>query len=145
MVVDYLPWQVADEDNVFVPVDVPCGDDDGCAFCSAGVRADAVARLGTVFAVPDARPVSDGHMLVVPLRHVADYFELTAEELRDAHELLTRLRRQALDADASVTGFNVGVNCGVSAGQQVMHVHIHLIPRRGDQPIKGVIRNKLAY
>jgi diadenosine tetraphosphate (Ap4A) HIT family hydrolase len=104
-----------------------------------------VAHLGSVFAVPDAKPVGDGHVLVVPLRHVRDYFDLTARELRDAGELLGLLRRRILDADPSVTGFNVGVNCGVSAGQRIMHVHIHLIPRRGGEPVKGVIRNKLAY
>jgi diadenosine tetraphosphate (Ap4A) HIT family hydrolase len=132
-------------DNVFRPLGIPAGTHDGCALCSAQCRQQAVARLGSVFAVPDAKPVSDGHVLVVPLRHVQDYFDLTARELRDAHELLGMLRRRVLDTDPAVTGFNVGVNCGVSAGQQIMHVHIHLIPRRGDEPVKGVIRNKLAY
>jgi diadenosine tetraphosphate (Ap4A) HIT family hydrolase len=132
-------------DNVFGPCDIPAGTLEGCAFCSGEARRGAVARLGSVFAVPDAKPVSDAHVLVIPLRHVQDYFDLSARELRDANELLALLRRRILDADGSVTGFNVGVNCGVSAGQQIMHVHIHLIPRRGGEPVKGVIRNKLAY
>ena len=132
-------------DNVFDPCDIPAGTREGCVFCSCQARRGAVARLGSVFAVPDARPVSEGHVLVVPLRHVQDYFDLAARELRDANALLGLLRRRILDADPLVTGFNVGVNCGVSAGQHVLHVHIHLIPRRGDEPVKGVIRNKLAY
>lgn len=132
-------------DNVFAPRDIPAGTGDGCVLCSAECRIQATAHLGSIFAVPDAKPVSDGHVLVVPLRHVRDYFDLTARELREANELLGLLRRRILDTDPSVTGFNVGANCGVSAGQQIMHVHIHLIPRRGDLPVKGVIRNMLAY
>ena len=120
-------------DNVFEPCDIPAGTHEGCVFCSAQCRLQAVAHLRSVFAVPDAKPVSDAHVLVVPLRHVQDYFDLTARELRDANELLGLLRRRILDTDGSVTGFNVGVNCGVSAGQHVMHVHIHLIPRRGGE------------
>jgi diadenosine tetraphosphate (Ap4A) HIT family hydrolase len=144
-VVRYRHMAKRNIDNVFEPCDIPAGTHEGCVFCSAQCRLQAVAHLRSVFAVPDAKPVSDAHVLVVPLRHVQDYFDLTARELRDANELLGLLRRRILDADGSVTGFNVGVNCGVSAGQQVMHVHIHLIPRRGDEPVKGVIRNKLAY
>jgi diadenosine tetraphosphate (Ap4A) HIT family hydrolase len=132
-------------DNVFEPCDIPAGTCEGCVFCAGEARRGAIARLGSVFAVPDAKPVSDAHVLVVTLRHVRDYFDLTARELRDASKLLGLLRRRILDADPSVTGFNVGVNCGASAGQRIMHVHIHLIPRRGDVPVKGVIRNKLAY
>ena len=132
-------------DNVFAVGEIPGGTEDGCVFCSAEARRGAIARLGSVFAVPDARPVSDAHVLVVPLRHVQDYFDLTPRELRDANELLGLLRKRMLRDDPLVTGFNVGVNCGVSAGQQIMHAHIHLIPRRGDEPVKGVIRNKLTY
>jgi len=144
-VVGYRHMPRRNIDNVFGPCDIPAGTREGCTFCSVEARRGATARLGSVFAVPDAKPVSDAHVLVVPLRHVQDYFDLTARELRDANELLALLRRRILDADPSVTGFNVGVNCGVSAGQRIMHVHIHLIPRRGDEPVKGVIRNKLAY
>ena len=132
-------------DNVFEPCDIPAGTRDGCVLCSTKCRLQATVRLRSVFAVPDVKPVSDGHVLVVPLRHVRDYFDLTARELGDANKLLGLLRRRILDADPSVTGFNMGVNCGASAGQRIMHVHIHLIPRRGDVPVKGVIRNKLAY
>lgn len=132
-------------DNVFAPGGIPAGTQGGCAFCSAQARREAIARLGSAFAIPDAKPVSDGHVLVVPLRHVQDYFDLTPRELRDANELLGMLRKRMLRDDPSVTGFNVGVNCGASAGQRVMHAHIHLIPRRGDESVKGVIRNKLAY
>lgn len=132
-------------ENVFAVGEIPDGTQDGCVFCSAETRQGAVACLGSVFAIPDAMPVSEGHVLVVPMRHVEDCFDLTPIELRDANALLALLRERILQDDLSVTGFNVGANCGVSAGQQIMHAHIHLIPRRGDEPIKGVIRNKLKY
>ncbi len=144
-VIGYLDMPKRNIENVFAVGEIPDGTQEGCVFCSAEARRGAVACLGSVFAIPDARPVSDGHVLVVPMRHVEDCFDLTPLELRDANALLALLRERILRDDLSVTGFNVGVNCGVSAGQQIMHAHIHFIPRRGDEPIKGVIRNKLSY
>ena len=121
-----------------------------CPFCRGELSAKAVARHGTVFAVPDAHPVSGGHLLIVTLRHTPDFFTLTPAELRDADELLVMLRDRALREDPEIMGFNVGSNCGESAGQQVMHAHIHFIPRReadgqAGRGVKGVIRNKMAY
>lgn len=126
-----------------------CGEGD-CPFCRPEVAAAAIARRGTVFAMEDAHPVTRGHVLVVPVRHTRDYFTMTPEEHRDANELLQTLRDRALREDPAITGFNVGCNCGQSAGQTVAHAHIHFIPRRAsDGPdgrgVKGVIRNKLAY
>ena len=125
-------------------------DEAGCPFCSQAFRAGAIERLGGVFAVPDARPVSAGHVLVVTERHTPDFFTMTAAEHRDALALLRVMRERAIGEDPAITGFTVGANCGVSAGQQVAHAHIHLIPRRegegvGGRGVKGVIRNKLAY
>ena len=84
-------------------------------------------------------------MLIVTLRHTEDIFSMTDQESRDAMKMVGILRRRALGGDPSITGFNVGANCGLSAGQQIMHAHIHFIPRRGDEPIKGVIRNNMSY
>jgi len=126
-----------------------CEEED-CPFCRPEALAGAIARQGTVFAIDDAHPVTPGHVLVVPIRHTRDYFTMTSEEHRDANELLGVLRARALCEDPAITGFNVGCNCGASAGQTVAHAHIHLIPRRasdgpGGRGVKGVIRNKLAY
>ena len=63
-------------------------------------------------------------------RHLSDYFGMSFNEKRDAEALLALLRKQIVTEDPSVTGFNVGMNCGEVAGQTVMHAHIHLIPRR---------------
>jgi len=122
----------------------------GCPFCSDAFRAAAVARLGTVLAVPDVRPVSPGHLLVLPVRHTPDFFTMTDQEHRDTLELVRRLREKALAEDPTVTGFNVGANCGASAGQRILHAHVHFIPRRdadasNGRGVKGVIRNKMTY
>ena len=117
-----------------------------CPFCTeAASGAHVVAECGTVVAVADLAPVTEGHLLIITRRHTEDLFSMTAQEQTDAMTLAAVLREQALAADAAITGFNVGANCGASAGQKVMHAHIHFIPRRGDAPIKGAIRNKMTY
>jgi len=85
-------------------------------------------------------------MLVIPKRHVADYFELGRPELNAIHFLLEQSRRNLQETDPTVMGFNIGINCGQAAGQTVSHCHIHLIPRRdGDttDPTGGV-RNVIS-
>ena len=102
-------------------------------------------------AVRDAFPVTALHTLVIPKRHVADYFELYQPERNAMQQLLESQRFKLLEEDQSITGFNVGNNVGESAGQTVMHCHTHLIPRRaGDvgSPaggIRGVIADKQRY
>lgn len=116
-----------------------------CLFCGAGFEAQIVETHRSVVAVTDSTPVSPGHMLIVTLRHTEDVFSMTPDERTDAMEMIGILKRRALSLDPSITGFNIGANCGVSAGQQVMHAHIHFIPRRGGGALKGVIRNKMTY
>ena len=99
----------------------------------------------------DAFPVTDLHTLIIPKRHVADYFDLTVAEREEIQELLLKHKNLIEIEDRSVTGFNVGNNIGLSAGQTVFHVHTHLIPRRdGDvesprSGVRGVIPTKQAY
>ena len=124
--------------------------DSHCLFCREDIRSRAVEVLGTVLAIEDRNPVADGHLLVIPRRHAIDFFAMTDREKQDAMALLSILRERALRADPAVSGINVGTNCGASAGQRIMHAHIHFIPRRDDDPqrpggVKGVIRNKMAY
>lgn len=120
-----------------------------CPFCSLAIRTTAENDLAV--ALLDAYPVTEQHTLVVPRRHVAEYFDLTREEILACHELLLEARRAILARDASVTGFNVGINVGATAGQTVFHCHIHLIPRReGDVPsprggVRHVIPGKGDY
>ncbi|MCP4820872.1 MAG: HIT domain-containing protein [Shimia sp.] len=124
--------------------------DDGCTFCQLP-DARIVAESELCFAIRDAFPVTDLHTLVIPKRHVADYFELYQPELNAIHAMLLEQRRVLRDIDPTITGFNVGANEGQDAGQTVYHVHVHLIPRRkGDvaEPrggVRGVIPNKQSY
>ncbi len=102
----------------------------------ANARPDA--RLLTAnehaLAVRDAFPVSPGHTLVVPRRHVASLFALTPAEQRAVWELVARVRSH-LDAALRPDAFNVGLNDGPAAGQTVPHAHVHVIPRyEGDVP-----------
>ncbi|MFE6038781.1 HIT family protein [Streptomyces sp. NPDC056452] len=123
-----------------------------CTFCRI-VRngTEEIHDFGTMVAFLDSYPVSQGHFLVVPKRHLSDYFELSDDELRDSNRALRDLRVNLLSGDSSIAGFNIGVNCGVAAGQTVEHAHIHLIPRRqGDTPnprggVRGVIPAKMTY
>ena len=99
----------------------------------------------------DSYPVSEFHSLIVPKRHVETYFELTKKEIQACNELILKTKEKILKQDSGVKGFNIGTNAGKSAGQSIMHCHIHLIPRReGDVEnpqggVRSVIPNKQHY
>lgn len=98
-----------------------------CPFCS--LPADRVAKSGECFvAFADAYPVAPGHTLLAPRRHVASFFDTTSDERAELLFLLDWCRQDLL-ARYRATGFNIGINDGRSAGQTVMHLHVHLIPR----------------
>jgi diadenosine tetraphosphate (Ap4A) HIT family hydrolase len=112
-----------------------------CPFCS--IPADRLRETSAKgFVVDDAYPVSLGHSLVIAKRHVENFFELTNEEIACLVNLLHAVRER-LDKSLMPAGYNIGVNLGMAAGQTVMHVHIHLIPRYpGDVPNpRGGVRN----
>jgi ATP adenylyltransferase len=122
----------------------------GCPFCSIP-NGDVLIENRLSVAVRDKYPVTDWHILVVPKRHTADYFDLGTAESRACQRLLTEARSLICKADAAVMGFNVGINSGHVAGQTVMHCHVHLIPRRtNDHPnprggVRAVIPAKADY
>jgi diadenosine tetraphosphate (Ap4A) HIT family hydrolase len=124
---------------------------DGCPFCYDNCEDRIAEELESVFTIKDQFPVSENHLLIIPKRHTADYFSLTENEKRDADRLIQIYRKRISENDRTVTGFNIGMNCGESAGQTIFHCHIHLIPRRdGDTPlprggVRGVIPNKMSY
>ncbi|MBU2889093.1 HIT family protein [Celeribacter halophilus] len=122
----------------------------GCIFCE--VPADRViAENELCYAIRDGFPVTPLHTLVIPKRHVSDYFDLFQPELNAIRRMLDELRSSIQDEEPNVSGFNVGVNAGASAGQTIFHCHLHLIPRRdGDVPnprggVRGVIPAKQSY
>lgn len=130
---------------------LPAETDPNCPFCVESQRKANIADVGSVVTFPDGYPVTRGHTLVVPKRHVADYFDLSDREQDDARQAIRVLRNRLLKTDDTITGFNVGVNVGRSAGQTVMHCHFHLIPRRDSDMadpqggVRGVIPDRRKY
>jgi diadenosine tetraphosphate (Ap4A) HIT family hydrolase len=102
-----------------------------CPFC--GVESSRILLANDLaLAMYDGCPVSPGHCLIIPRRHIASFFDATGEEQAALVELLGRARA-FLARHYDPDGFNVGINDGEAAGQTIMHLHIHLIPRyRGD-------------
>lgn len=103
--------------------------EDGCPFCAVPAPR-VVAENALAFVIRDAHPVTELHTLVIPKRHVTDYFGLTRSEWGSCDSLLRSIRAEIARVDPSVEGFNVGTNAGEAAGQTVPHAHVHLIPRR---------------
>ena len=118
-----------------------------CVLCEDKNR---ILENELAFAVLDINPVSKGHTLFITKRHVKDFFETTLEERIALFELVD-IRKRELDIEYNPSGYNIGINCGVAAGQTIMHLHIHLISRyendvespRGG--VRGVIPNKKEY
>ncbi len=122
---------------------------DHCPFCTVPPNRILESREHALL-LHDAYPVSPGHSLVISRRHVAEIFDLTATEIGDFVELI-RIARERIDSTLQPTGYNIGVNVGRDAGQTVMHVHIHIIPRYpGDSVdptggVRGVIPGMARY
>lgn len=124
--------------------------EEGCPFCEIGPER-IIAENELAYAIRDAFPVTELHTLIIPKRHVANYFDLYQPELNAIQMFLRDQRKQIEEGDATVDGFNVGINSGQCAGQTIFHVHVHLIPRRqGDveEPrggVRGVVPRKQSY
>jgi diadenosine tetraphosphate (Ap4A) HIT family hydrolase len=121
-----------------------------CFLCYPAHR-PIIAQNELAIALYDCHPVTLLHALIVPRRHAATYFDLYEPERRAINLLLDEMRMKVLAEDDTVEGFNVGMNCGETAGQTILHGHVHLIPRRRgdvDQPrggVRAVIPGKAAY
>lgn len=103
-----------------------------CIFCEP--EREILAQNARAIAVFDSFPVSPGHALVLPRRHVTTIWDLNPDEYSDCFTLVRELR-SGIESRFSPDGFNIGANCGEAAGQSVWHAHIHVIPRyKGDTP-----------
>ena len=122
-----------------------------CIFCNLPVEKEIIESNELALAFYDNYPVTKYHTLVIPRRHVLDYFELTKIEHDAIQELLYSHKERLQNLDSTITGFNIGINVGKDAGQSIFHVHVHLIPRRhGDMEdpkggVRGVIPEKQKY
>lgn len=118
-----------------------------CVFCE---NPKIILENELAFARWDEFPVNKGHVLFIPKRHVKDFFEATEEERIALFSLIDEMKKK-IDEKYSPDGYNIGMNCGEPAGQTVMHLHIHLIPRyigdienpRGG--VRGIIPSKKEY
>ena len=123
--------------------------DHDCPFCHLEKNR---IYLESEFAIAffDAFPISEGHTLVVPKRHVTSLFDLTEEEQAAVWMLVAQVRAKLM-AELKPDGFNVGLNDGTAAGQTVMHAHVHIIPRRHSDVadprggVRWVVPDKAAY
>ncbi|HON79862.1 MAG TPA: HIT family protein [Spirochaetota bacterium] len=122
-----------------------------CIFCRRYRDHTYLTENDLAFAVEDKYPVTPHHILVLPKRHIAGFFDCTREEHNAILDLITVLKETLLIDDTSIDGFNIGVNSGLSAGQTIFHLHVHLIPRRtGDMEhpaggVRGVIPERMKY
>ena len=121
-----------------------------CLFCN--IKESSFAEENDLaYASYDTYPVTDYHCLIIPKRHIKDYFDLTQEEIIACDKLIKKIKKKIEIKDKSVKGFNIGTNSGKVAGQSIMHSHIHLIPRREDDVknpqggVRSVIPSKQHY
>ena len=106
-----------------------------CAFCQIinnNEKQRILAQNPLAFAIHDGYPVSAGHSLIIPCRHVGSFFEISSDEREALFELLDKVKIE-IDKQYSPDAYNIGINDGMEAGQTLQHLHIHLIPRyQGD-------------
>ena len=121
-----------------------------CLFCNVR-ESGCIHENDLAYASYDSYPVSEHHCLIIPKRHIKDYFELSKDELMACDKLIKIVKDEILAKDQSVKGFNLGTNIGKVSGQSILHCHFHLIPRReGDVEnpqggVRSVIPNKQHY
>ena len=121
-----------------------------CLFCNINESGSAHEN-DLAYASYDSYPVSEYHCLIIPKRHIKDFFELTNKELIACNDLIKKVKDEILNKDRTVRGVNIGTNAGKISGQSILHCHFHLIPRReGDVEnpqggVRSVIPNKQYY
>ena len=119
-----------------------------CLFCDVQTNDPnrIVAENEFGYVIRDGFPVTPLHTLIIPKRHVLDYFGLHSSEVVGLNHLLLSQKDALLIEDPTIDGFNIGMNCGETAGQTIFHCHVHLIPRRkGDvENPRGGVRHIIA-
>ena len=123
---------------------------DPCLFCDIK-KSGCAYENELAYSSYDSYPVTEHHCLIIPKRHIKDYFDLSNDELVACNDLIQIIKKEITKKDPSVKGFNLGTNIGKVSGQSILHCHLHLIPRREgdvDNPqggVRSVIPNKQHY
>ena len=121
-----------------------------CLFCNVE-KSGCAHENELAYASYDSYPVTEHHCLIIPKRHIKDYFDLSNKELIACNDLIQIVKDEITKKDPSIKGFNLGTNIGKVSGQSILHCHLHLIPRREgdvDNPqggVRSVIPNKQHY
>ena len=121
-----------------------------CLFCNIE-KSGCAHENELAYVSYDSYPVTEYHCLIIPKRHIKNYFDLSNDELLACNELIQTVKKEIIEKDSSVKGFNLGTNIGKVSGQSILHCHLHLIPRRKgdvDNPqggVRSVIPNKQHY
>ncbi len=121
-----------------------------CLFCDIK-KSGCAYENELAYASYDSYPVTEHHCLIIPKRHIKDYFDLSNDELVACNEIIQIIKKEIIKKDPTVKGFNLGTNIGKVSGQSILHCHLHLIPRREgdvDNPqggVRSVIPNKQHY
>ncbi len=111
-----------------------------CIFCKVDKK-NIIYENDYAYVSYDSYPVSKFHSLIIPKRHISDFFDLNKDELFACYDVIHKIKKEIEKKDKLVKGFNIGTNAGLISGQTIMHCHIHLIPRRKgdvDNPQGGV-------
>ncbi len=126
---------------------------DNCIFCQMAEKkkeVEIVAQFEHCFVIKDQYPVSPGHLLIIPYQHTENWFTSDNAVKEEIIRVLDKMKK-LVDDEYHPDGYNIGMNCGQVAGQTVMHLHVHLIPRfEGDMDnpkggVRGVIPSKQKY
>ena len=121
-----------------------------CLFCNTNIK-EYIFENDLAYATFDSYPVSKFHVLIIPKRHIKNYFDLSTDEFVACNTIIMLCKNKLEQDDQYIEGFNIGSNTGKVAGQSINHCHIHLIPRRkGDVEnpqggVRGVIPSKQHY
>ena len=121
-----------------------------CLFCNIE-KSGCAHENELAYASYDSYPVTEHHCLIIPKRHIKNYFDLSNKELIACNDLIQIVKDEITKKDPSIKGFNLGTNIGKVSGQSIFHCHLHLIPRREgdvDNPqggVRSVIPNKQHY
>ena len=99
-----------------------------CIFCDYIDSKNIIIENDLAFAVYDQYPVNKGHVLIMPKRHYASYFDAMTDEIMAFNDLINKVKK-IIDSELQPDGYNIGINIGEAAGQTIFHLHIHIIPR----------------